>query len=157
MRRHSPRVVASCRRPALTLIELIVTISIVVLLSGLALPLVQKVRDSANRAGCAGHLREVGLALHHYHDTNGTLPAGSAPWVAYRWWEIFDASMPWHVRLLPFIEQDSLFQQSASAYTMDHHQMATPPHVGHVVLPIYLCPAESRRLGGGGSWQWATT
>ena len=149
--------VASFRRPALTLLELLVAVAICAILVGLLLPAVQKVRDSANRVACAGHLREIGIALHHYNDTHGHLPEGSAPWVGYNWWEIFDASMPWHVRLLPFIEQDGLFQKAAWAYTVDHHQMNVPPHVGDVVLPIYLCPAESRRVGGGASWHWATT
>lgn len=141
----------------MSLIELLVCLGILALLIGLTVPAVQKVRDSASRARCGGQLREIGLALHHYHTTHGHLPEGSAPWVVYQWWEVFFASMPWHVRLLPFLEQESLFQLAAAAYVADRDNMNTPPHVGHVVLTTYLCPAESRRLGNGGSWQWATT
>jgi prepilin-type N-terminal cleavage/methylation domain-containing protein len=86
---------------AFTLIELLVVIAILGALVGLLLPAVQKVREAANRSACANNLRQLGLALHHFHDINGFVPESNGVVPAHHSWVYF---------ILPLIEQEGVYK-----------------------------------------------
>lgn len=94
------------RRSGFTLIEILVVIAIISLLLALILPAIQKVRASADKASCASNLKQIGIAMHHYHHDYGTLPPQGNFTVGSTF-----SGYSIHARLLPYIEQDNLHKQ----------------------------------------------
>ncbi len=120
------------RRNGFTLIELLVVIAIIAVLIGLLVPAVQKVREAANRMTCQNNIKQLGLALHNYHDTNGAFPKGrTIPNTI-----AFSAQS----RLLPFIEQENAGKliNFSVAYTDPANTTAAA-----IVVKTFICPSDT--------------
>jgi prepilin-type processing-associated H-X9-DG protein/prepilin-type N-terminal cleavage/methylation domain-containing protein len=98
------------RRSAFTLVELLVVIAIMAVLIGLLLPAVQRVREAANRSQCGNNLKQLAVAAHHYHDARRQLPTGLRQGVNMGDGR-YAGGTSWMVELLPYIEQDNLYQK----------------------------------------------
>jgi prepilin-type processing-associated H-X9-DG protein/prepilin-type N-terminal cleavage/methylation domain-containing protein len=140
------------RQSAFTLLETLVVIAIVGILLGLLLVSIQSLRGVAARLQCASNLRQIGLALHQYHDTRNTLPPGITPSVFLPPGQPFGPDLDrypllnWHGRILPFVEQDALWLQIDRAYAQERRNVDIPPHTAALVrVPPYLCPVDGPR------------
>lgn len=128
------------RRPRVgfTLIELLVVIAVIAILIALLLPAVQQAREAARRTQCKNHLKQIGLAIHNYHDVYTTFPNANCGGLAFS--SLSGASL--FASILPMIDQ-------SSAYNLyDFTKANTDPANQQVVsqrLPFYLCPTSPLR------------
>ena len=143
-----------------TLIELLVVIAIIAILIALLLPAVQQAREAARRTQCKNNSKQLGLALHNYHDThsvfppyktwnNGTdCPGGGNSWTN-------QGGYSWRVMIMPFIDQAPAYNQ---INFVNHHAMAACPgssaswsQVNNSVIGGFICPSDSTPPSNGSS------
>lgn len=129
-------------RRGFTLIELLVVIAIIAVLIGLLLPAVQKARESANKATCLNNLKQIGIAIQSYHDSNNMLPPGGAdntpPWGTGTGGN-FGGS--WMVYILPQIEQGNLLDQWLAAGSPGMSSAAGLQPFADIKVSIFRCPS----------------
>ncbi len=128
-------------RRAFTLIELLVVIAIIAVLIALLLPAVQAAREAARRIQCVNNLKQIGIALHGYHDAYNTFPSGG--WIAiYGQPATQNMNTGWSASVLPWLEQRALFDGLNLSVVYDNAANST---AAYTVLQVYLCPSEPRQ------------
>ncbi|MDO5554578.1 MAG: DUF1559 domain-containing protein [Planctomycetia bacterium] len=147
-------------KKAFTLVELLVVIAIIGILIALLLPAVQAAREAARRMQCTNNLKQLGIAVHNYHDSYNTFPASSmycvspppvdtdTEYMAFGW--------NWRITLLPFMEQGPLYEslsfdgtepfaafEYGSPDTLNFANYDNNKVLGNLVIPAYKCPSMS--------------
>jgi len=141
-------------RNAFTLVELLVVIAIIATLVGILLPAVQSARESSRRSNCQNNLKQLGLAIHGYHDTKTRLPSGGRPPDAAT------IRCGVFVYLLPWLERKDLWDAYDTSVTW-----SAPVNlpISSIRLPTYECPSSPKHggqldhnpdnfSGGGSDW-----
>ncbi|MFZ9091286.1 MAG: DUF1559 domain-containing protein [Planctomycetaceae bacterium] len=144
-----------------TLIELLVVIAIIAILVALLLPAVQQAREAARRTQCKNNLKQIGLALHNYHDTYRAFPPGRTrntySGIVSAW---YTGNIAWLPRILPQMEQGNIFQTidwdlgRGTSGTDGHGGVngANPTGARRQIIPAFRCPSDP----GSGRVPWVT-
>src|SRR3954469_1594045 len=120
-----------------TLVELLVVIAIIGVLVALLLPAVQAAREAARRMQCTNNLRQLGLALHNYHDVNLTFPLNYRP--------VAGGTYSWMQAILPYIEQQNLYSQITIGGTV---ALANNTMVANTPIKTFRCPSDGLNQNG---------
>ena len=129
-----------------TLIELLVVIAIIAILVSLLLPAVQQAREAARRTQCKNNLKQLGLALHNYHDVHRIFPALSYDHEEDGGDESTHSSFGWAVFLMPFIDQAPLFNQLSPGVPDRLHDAVSDPVKLALMqnpYPAFRCPSDT--------------
>ena len=133
---------SSVRRQGFTLIELLVVIAIIAILIALLLPAVQQAREAARRTQCKNHLKQLGLAMHNYHDIHNCFPPAGIHNPA-------NAALAWHsfhTYILPQLEQTAIYNEFNINLTIFANlpAPASPLNIKAAtrVIPVFRCPSS---------------
>jgi prepilin-type N-terminal cleavage/methylation domain-containing protein/prepilin-type processing-associated H-X9-DG protein len=133
-------VTRSSSRRAVTLIELMVVISIIGVLAALIVPAVAGARETMRRNTCAGHLRQIGIAINGYNATYRRLPYGCMEWRANA--QSKGRQLAWSATILPFLDSAIVAEQIDFKKAYDDPANAK---AAATTIPVYLCPSVERK------------
>ncbi|NUQ62619.1 MAG: DUF1559 domain-containing protein [Pirellulales bacterium] len=152
------------RRPhklAFTLVELLVVIAIIGILIALLLPAVQAAREAARRSQCSNNMKQLGLALHNYHDAHSTFPPafvyhGRNPGTCTQGWEM-STGFAWRALILPQIEQAPIYDQIDFKEHIYRGGCAGPiprkwDTAAQTVISAFICPSDDTRPRNESPW-----
>jgi len=142
------------RHRGFTLIEILVVITIIAILIALLLPAIQAARQAVKRVQCGNNLKQIGLALHNYHDRYKTFPAGLTS--VHQWPGNDPQSISWAVLILPFLDEQALFDQAGKldqGLLMSQQDVKDGLAAGKtwpfgkalmtgMELPVFRCPSD---------------
>lgn len=138
------------RKRGFTLIELLVVIAIIAVLIALLLPAVQAAREAARRAQCVNNLKQMGIAIHNYHDQQGGFPPGAISTANGQGWGAWSNNgMTWRVLILPQIEQTNLW--NSINFSLTESNAATSPSFAtawYTSVSAFLCPSDGNHNNG---------
>ncbi|MHC2067074.1 DUF1559 family PulG-like putative transporter [Bremerella sp. T1] len=140
------RICESGQKRGFTLVELLVVIAIIGVLIALLLPAVQQAREAARRMQCSNNMKQLGLGVHNFHDTFGLVPAGGAadqaPFGTHASGAAWGSS--WMVFMLPFIEQNALFDRMnlGGGSGWGTNAATNTAASQNVTIDAYLCPSS---------------
>ena len=139
-------------RRGFTLIELLVVIAIIGVLIALLLPAVQAAREAARRAQCVNNMKQIGLALHNYHDTQGVFPLGGVQ--KDFGWNGQSNCLNWRALTLPYFEQGTLYNAINFSVTITNNSVdGAAGFTAWMTNPgIFLCPSDGEHDGGFLPW-----
>jgi prepilin-type N-terminal cleavage/methylation domain-containing protein len=139
---------SSSRHAGFTLVELLVVIAIIGILIALLLPAVQAAREAARRSQCTNNLKQIGLALHEYHDSAQALPMGlDQPPRLPPSWQTYGSGPynTWMERIFPYMELQNMAWDSRVGYASQNYATINGPYL-QTIVNAYLCPSDTPEL-----------
>ena len=129
------------KKRGFTLIELLVVIAIIAILIALLLPAVQQAREAARRTQCKNNLKQIGLAMHNYHDVYNMFPVGACarPSATFG----MDISIGAFASILPYIEQANLTNLYDDKLSWEQQNSTANPQLAATIIDGYLCPSST--------------
>jgi prepilin-type N-terminal cleavage/methylation domain-containing protein/prepilin-type processing-associated H-X9-DG protein len=136
------------RRGGFTLIELLVVIAIIAVLVAILLPAVQQAREAARRSQCRNNLKQLGVAIHNYHEIFGLMPIGYVDTATVSNAATQDGGWSWASQILPQLDQASLFDRFDFRF---HPHGNLPPEAGNTLagathLAVFACPSDVKPM-----------
>ncbi|MDO5581049.1 MAG: DUF1559 domain-containing protein [Planctomycetia bacterium] len=127
------------RKKAFTLVELLVVVAIIGILIGLLLPAVQAAREAARRMSCTNNMRQIGIAMHNYHDSLKTFPPGCLRGKMKADSKYEGNHFGWASLILPYCEQQNIQNMINFSKKVYEEPNLTS---GKTIIPMYLCPSD---------------
>jgi prepilin-type processing-associated H-X9-DG protein/prepilin-type N-terminal cleavage/methylation domain-containing protein len=120
-------------RAGFTILELLTVVAVIAIVLGVTLPAISSAREAARKVQCVNRLKQIGIALHNYHDVYRSLPAG------WQWERTEQSAYGWGVALLPYLEQPAIYRR------IDRNRLIDDPantFVSQTSLSAFLCPSD---------------